>query len=143
MRVDIDRYMEMPLTVANCIREKGSADVWKTTNVTGFWVREQTASTSGDEVGVTDAVKAQFAEEDMDGFTAPETYDGTGWTLRNGDILVNGTIEYEGDYAGLLDAIGDLECARIRRVRDRILRGQAHKLVGLTKWASIVYCEAR
>ena len=141
MRIDIDSYMEMPLTVANCVRERGSEDVWRTTNVTGFWARERSASVRTEEVGLTDKVKAQFAEEDMDGFVAPEGYDGTGWTLRNGDILVNGTVEYEGDYAGLLEAIGTLEYVRIDKVRDRILRGQARPLVGYTKWASIVYCE--
>lgn len=148
MQVNVSELMDGTVTVANCTpaTDSSAEDVWQTTVLVGFW-HEEESSTLATSTGVADgsaAIKVQIAESDADGYVEPAAYAGEGWTLRPGDKVINGSVEYSGGLSGLLSACDGLRVrvGTIDSVKDLRLDGATGALNGLKKWASVLYCEA-
>lgn len=140
MRVDVDGLLEQDVTVCNRVAaEQGAEDLWQTCTVKGFWSASSSQEESTYKLTPGGSVKVQFAESDAEGYVEPYEWDGSGWTLRLGDRLVLGSLDYTGDLAGLLEAAEGMDVATITKVQDLRLDGYAGELTGLVKWASILY----
>lgn len=141
MRVDVEDLMTEAITVCNRsdAEESGAEDSWQTANVQGFWAATSDQSRSGYQLVPSRTVKVQIAECDAEGYVEPYAWAGEGWTLRLGDKIVLGSLDYTGDLAGLLEAAEGMDVATITKVQDLRLESAGSELTGLAKWASVLY----
>lgn len=145
MRVDVAAAMDGEVTVCNCIpaTEQGGCDMWKTTTLVGFWHEEGGSSLgSAGTASASTSIRVQIAESDACGYVPPSEYDGDGWTLRPGDRVARGTVDYEGTLSGLLAACEGMRAGTVTKVKDLRLGEASRPLSGIKKWASVLYCEA-
>lgn len=140
MRIDVLDSMESELTVLNR-RTVDGADEWTSSKVPGFWSREGGTSMSNWYVQPGDVVKVQIAEEDAEDYVEPSEWNGDGWTLRPGDVIVREGVDFSGGTSEMLEATDGMEKATVNKVEDLRLGESASGLSGLSKWASILYCE--
>lgn len=148
MLVDPAKLMERRITVCNRLAAGGGGrteDEWRCTPLTGMWYREASRSLPGDgTVSPSGSVRVQVAEADAAGYVPPASWSGDGWTLRPGDRVLLGELRYSGPYEGLLEAMAAFgpDVAAVSLVRDLRLGEAATGMLGLEKWASVIYAEA-
>lgn len=80
------------ITIVNKVFDKTSkTNSYKCTNIKGFW-----SSNIGVNVSNVDLVKSDgykcYILSSVEGYVNPNSFDGTGWTLKNDDYIVKGIV---------------------------------------------------
>lgn len=94
-------------------------DEWRRTPVTGVnWYAMQAATVGDNGLRTADVYVVRIpAGNAPPGYQAPDSYDGTGWTLQTGDVLVRGIVADE--IAKATDVTGKYaDCCTVTGVRD-------------------------
>ena len=119
--------MRGPLSVANVwqnAQEPGEEDVWNVIALEGFW-HSKPAHTMGNDGTATESttVTVQIPEAQTACYVEPGEYDGDGWTLRPGDLILRGALDYRGDYGGFLEMSEGMEAMTVDSVADHRRKG--------------------
>ena len=100
------------ITIVNKNKTNGTI-TYKGSVVKGFWSSNTGISINGVDLVNTHGVIVRILMSE-EGYVSPKNYTGTGWTLRNDDYIVKGTItEQTIDIKTLLD---NYECMKITNV---------------------------
>lgn len=152
MRIDTERLLNEPITILNKVsaRDAGTAsDSYYASVVVGTWnlTESKTVDSSGN-VTVSEAVKVQFPSDAADyvpyaDFAKDTSQEGS-YTVSEGDYLIRGNIGLIGEITPKEAATASREHGgvEVRHFRDLRGNGAVGGLVGIARFASVIYMEA-